>query len=379
MITKKILNKNASTEIQISAFIKAGIPSEYMFIIKPVNKRDTFEKQLENIISSFRTLKKDETPMAETVFVRIFLSDAVNQAELVNTYFKSSEYALSIVEQPPLNGSKISLWAYLQTDVEVKKLESNLFEVKHKDTTDLWSTLNTYNAEGSEKEMYHIFQNYIKQLKQEGCTLADNCIRTWLYVQNVDVNYTGVVKARNDIFDQENLTRDTHTIASTGIQGRDKDYNHRVLMDSYAVKGIKKEQIQYLYATEFLSSATVYGVRFERGTCVCYADRKHIFISGTASIDKNGYVLNVGDIRKQTLRMWENVEALLKEAEASFEDVAQISVYLRDISDYSVVKEMFDKKFPGTPYLILYASVCRPKWLIEMECMAIAPNDGFNS
>jgi len=372
MITKKILNKETSTEIQISSFLKAGRPSEYMFIIKPVNNKDTFEKQIENIISTFRILKKDEAPEAEIVFVRIFLSDAVNQAELVQSYFKSSEFAVSVVEQPPLNGSKISIWAYLQTDVEIKKIENHLYQIKHKNTTDFWSVLNTYDAKDSEKEMYHLFQNYIKQLKQEGCTLADNCIRTWLYVQNVDVNYTGVVKARNDIFDQENLTRDTHTIASTGIQGRDNDYHHRVLMDSYAVKGIKKEQIQYLYATEYISLTTIYGVRFERGTCVNYADRKHIFISGTASIDKNGDVLHVGDIRKQTLRMWKNVEALLNEAEASFDDVAQISVYLRDISDYSVVKEMFDKKFPGTPFLILYAPVCRPEWLIEMECMAIA-------
>ena len=375
MIIKKILNKETSTKIQISSFIKAGRPSEYMFIIKPVNNKYTFEKQLGNIISSYRMLKKEETPEAETVFVRAFLSDAVNQSKLVDACFESSDFAVSIVEQPPLGGSKISVLVYLQTDVKVKKLDNHLFQVKHKGTIDFWSTLNTYNAEDSEKEMYHLFQNYIKQLKQEGCTLAQNCIRTWLYVQNIDANYTGVVNARNDIFDQENLTCDTHAIASTGIQGRDKNYNHRVLMDSYAVKGIKKDQIQYLYATEYLSPTNIYGVRFERGTCINYTDRKHIFISGTASIDKKGNVLYLGDIKNQTLRMWKNVESLLNEAEASFDDVAQISVYLRDISDYSVVKEMFDKKFPATPYLILYAPVCRPEWLIEMECMAIAPNN----
>lgn len=373
MITRKILNKETSTEIQISSFIKAGMSSEYMFMIKPVNTKTTFEDQFKNIIGSFNILQKQETPEAKTVFVRIFLSDSVNQAELVQSYFKSSKFAVSVVEQPPLNGSKISLWAYLQTDVEIKKLGNHIFQVKHNDTTDFWSVLNTYNAKDSEKEMFHIFKSYINQLNKENCTLSDNCIRTWIYVQNVDVNYSGVVKARNDIFDEENLTRDTHTIASTGIQGRDKDYTHRVMMDSYAVKGLKKEQIKYLYAKEYLSPTNIYGVRFERGTCVSYSDRKHIFISGTASIDKNGDVLYVGDIRKQTLRMWKNVESLLNEAEVTFDDVAQILVYLRDVSDYSVVKEMFDKKFSGTPYLILYAPVCRPKWLIEMECMAIAP------
>ena len=43
----------------------------------------------------------------------------------------------------------------------------------------------------------------------------------------------------------------------------------------------------------------------------------------------------------------------------------------RDIADYAVVKEMFDKRFPDTPRVITLAPVCRPGWLVEMECMAV--------
>lgn len=46
---------------------------------------------------------------------------------------------------------------------------------------------------------------------EQGCKLADNCIRTWFFVQNVDVNYAGVVKARNEVFVTQNLT-EKHTI-----------------------------------------------------------------------------------------------------------------------------------------------------------------------
>ena len=79
----------------------------------------------------------------------------------------------------------------------------------------------------------------------------------------------------------------------------------------------------------------------------------------------------MGDIVRQTERMWENVQALLAEAETSFDDVAQIIVYLRDPADYATVKALFDKRFPLTPYVITLAPVCRPTWLIEMECLAI--------
>jgi enamine deaminase RidA (YjgF/YER057c/UK114 family) len=69
--------------------------------------------------------------------------------------------------------------------------------------------------------------------------------------------------------------------------------------------------------------------------------------------------------------MWENVEKLLEEGGMSYEDVMQIVVYLRDSSDYETVKQMFDKKFPNMPLVITLAPVCRPTWLIEMECIAV--------
>ena len=70
-------------------------------------------------------------------------------------------------------------------------------------------------------------------------------------------------------------------------------------------------------------------------------------------------------------RMWENVEALLKEAECTFDDLGHMIVYLRDIADYAVVKSMYDKCFPDTPKVFVHAPVCRPGWLIEMECMGV--------
>ena len=100
-------------------------------------------------------------------------------------------------------------------------------------------------------------------------------------------------------------------------------------------------------------------------------DRRQVLISGTASINNRGEVMYAGDVRRQTERMWENVEALLKEADCGFGDVGHIIVYLRDIADYAVVKEMFDKRFPDTPRVITLAPVCRPGWLVEMECMAV--------
>jgi enamine deaminase RidA (YjgF/YER057c/UK114 family) len=141
--------------------------------------------------------------------------------------------------------------------------------------------------------------------------------------------------------------------------------------------GFQPEQQHYLYALSHLNRTIEYGVTFERGTLMQYGDRNHVFISGTASIDNHGEVLHVGNVKQQTLRMWENVETLLAEGDMTYDDVMQIVVYLRDLADYKLVKQLFDEKFPYTPYVITLAPVCRPTWLIEMECMAVkkAHND----
>ena len=111
-----------------------------------------------------------------------------------------------------------------------------------------------------------------------------------------------------------------------------------------------------------------------------FGDRDHAFISGTASINNRGEVMHTGDIEKQTQRMWENVEALLQEGGMTMDNAAQLIVYLRDGADYEAVSRMFRQKYPAVPTVFTLAPVCRPAWLIEMECIAIKPakNDGFN-
>ena len=362
--------ENASAEI-FKYDADNGV-SEYHVMIHARCPEDTYEQQLNAVVNAYFALLEGEIRGAVAVFKRYFLSDAANQSDmLLALTTESSDCALSIVEQPPLNGTKIALWVYLQSGVQTRVLHNGLFEVRHGAYRHLWSG-NAFNrAANSEYQTRLLLNDYVMQLMEQGCRLADNCIRTWFFVQNVDVNYAGVVKARNEVFVTQNLTEKTHYISSTGIGGRHADPKVSVQMDAYAVDGIKPGQVHFLYAPTHLNPTYEYGVSFERGTYVDYGDRRQVFISGTASINNKGEVVHPGNIRRQTERMWENVEALLKEAGCTFADLGQMIVYLRDMADYAVVKEMYDKRFPATPKVFVHAPVCRPGWLIEMECMGV--------
>ena len=342
---------------------------EYHAMIHVVEKGMPYAKQLEAVMNAYNGLLS-QIPNARAVFKRYFLSDAANQADDV-IMADVTDCAKSIIQQAPLDGTKIALWVYLMTNIQTSITKSGLYEVSHGEFRHLFNASAHNLAANSEYQMRLLFNEYIMQLAEEGCTLSENCIRTWLFVNDIDLNYGGVVRARNQVFFTQGLTVHTHFISSTGIGGRQQDPNVLTQMDNYAIAGIKQEQIHYLYAPTHLNRTSDYGVSFERGTYIDYADRRHVFISGTASINNKGEIMFPKDIEKQTQRMIENVEVLLKEADCSFDEVGEMVVYLRDIADHDLVRNVFDTQFPGKPYIIVHAPVCRSGWLIEMECMAV--------
>ena len=368
---KKIIFDKTCAEIASFTTADSEV-AEHHVMIHVTDHRLPYSSQLKAVDDTLTQLVHGQLGGAKPVFKRYFLSDAYNQSgEVLSLELDYSDYALSVIQQSPLDGTKIALWVYLQTHVETRALPSGLYEVRHGRYRHLWNASAHNLAKNSEYQTRLLLNEYIMQLAQEGCRLADNCIRTWFFVNDVDNNYPGVVKARNQVFFTQDLTDDTHFIASTGIGGRQADPKVLSQMDNYAIDGLQPGQVSYLYAAHRLNRTSDYGVSFERGTRVDYGDRRHVFISGTASINNKGEIVHPGDVAAQTRHMWGNVEALLDEAGCTYDDVMQMIVYLRDIADYDTVRQLYDERFPHTPRVIVLAPVCRSGWLVEMECMAI--------
>lgn len=321
------------------------------------------------------------------IFRRIFVSDAMNQAALVRDSALFGEpacspVAVSIVQQPPLPGSKIALLAYhIESEAGVVKhrLSPKHLLVEKSGLTHLWSTrlcAGTYGSSPSAvTQTREVFNDLINVLSSQGGRLRDHCVRTWIYVKDVDVFYQGMVEGRREVFSQHGLTEDTHYIASTGIEGACAHRYDLVAMDAYSILGLAPGQMLYLNDLQRLCPTKDYNVTFERGTRIAYAERSHHFISGTASIDNAGRVVHPGDVLRQLDRALENVDGLLHFGSASLEDVMHLTVYLRDPTDFARVDSYLSERFPDLPTVIVHGAVCRPEWLIEVEGVAIVAND----
>lgn len=359
--------QSLSTVAEISSFVPAdGIP-EYHAIIRLTDTKHTTAEQFNRIEASIKLLQ-EYLQDSVLVWKRFFLSDAINQ----HAYIKHSEEktAVSIVQQPPLNETKVAVWLYFTAGVRLTKNAQETI-MSHSSYIHLYHT-QLHSSDGNETvQTERLFKHYIQMLAAKECTLEKHCRRTWVYMQNVDTHYAGMVAARKKCFEQEGLTSDTHYIASTGIEGKYISPDVLVFMDAYAVYGLKPEQTQYLYAPTHLNPTHQYGVTFERGTAIDYGDRRHIFISGTASINNRGEIEYPMNIKKQADRMFENIVTLLAEAESGMNDVVHLIVYLRNVDDYETAVSYLECNYPQIPHIIVLAPVCRPGWLIEAECMAI--------
>lgn len=369
MKTKKIYWEDLGVTAELSEYTPFGKIGEYHIMLHVEPRKELFEGQLKRIyLAEERIGQLEEMTDSVTILKRYFLSDSTNQQPLMK---KEPDCAISIIQQPPLDGSKIAVWIYIQKGSKVAN-ENGMIVSEHNGYRHLWKMGMHEHKGDSAWQTESLLISYEEVLQNFNANIADNCIRTWFFVRDVDTQYAGMVKARKMNFEEQGLTEHSHYIASTGIGGLPADTRALVQMGTYAVTGFEEAQERYLYAPTHLNPTYEYGVTFERGTLMEYGDRAHVFISGTASINNRGEVMHIGDIVKQTKRMWENVEKLLEEADTTFDDVMQIIVYLRDVADYQTVKEMFEERFPDTPYVITLAPVCRPTWLIEMECIAVA-------
>lgn len=361
-----------SASARLSAFAPARGIAEHHAMVECHDPLLPFAAQLQAMGQAAERLQ-GLLPSARPVFARFFVSDAANQGAQARELAQGWGCAVSVVQQPPLNGTKIALWIYYQEDMRVTPIGGGMAAAEHGAYRHLWLGGENVPGAGSHMATYQMLDTYARALERQGLSLEANCLRTWFFVRDVDVNYRGVVEGRNELFAEHGLTADTHFIASTGIGGLGASPEVSVLFDAYAVGGINPEQVKHLHAPNHLNPTHEYGVAFERGTAVDYGDRRHVFISGTASIDSHGQVVHPGDIARQTARMLENVAALLTDADCGWADVAHFIVYLRDTADCAVVSGIFDELLPQMPRVITLAPVCRPGWLVEVECMAIRP------
>ena len=297
MDKSKVFWEDLGVTAEISAFTPQDKIEEFHVMLHVKPRAELFDGQLKRIYEGEeRLLRLPQVMGADVILKRYFLSDSTNQQPLMK---QEADCSVSVIQQPPLDGSKVAVWLYLQKGSKVANV-NGVIVAEHNGYRHLWKMGMHEHKGDSAWQTESLLINYEETLQSFNATLADNCIRTWFFVRDVDTQYAGMVKARKENFAEQGLTERTHYISSTGIGGLPADTRALVQMGTYALTGFEPSQQRYLYAPTHLNPTYEYGVTFERGTVMEYGDRAHVFLSGTASINNKGEVVHVGNIVNRT-------------------------------------------------------------------------------
>ena len=231
-------------------------------------------------------------------------------------------------------------------------------------------TTNVYGAGGDAFEQaWEMFCAAERLLDQCGMGFRD-VVRTWIHLRDIDRDYDALNKARREFFRRCGIERRP---ASTGVQGIPFPDAHDFSMSLHAVKSARPLDVTGM-STPSLNEAWSYGVDFSRGLRLAEANKVTLYVSGTASIDEAGRTVHVGNFGAQVDRMLDNIESLLAQQGATFENLVSGVTYLRNPSDAPVLRSMYHQRgFHAFPCALVEASLCRPELLCEAEAVAMLP------
>ncbi len=99
-----------------------------------------------------------------------------------------------------------------------------------------------------------------------------------------------------------------------------------------------------------------------------------IFLSGQIPLDPSTQQLISGDVAAQTERVLQNLAGILKAAGSSLQQVVKTTVFLKNMSEFAAMNEVYGRYFTETPPARSTVEVARlPKdVLVEIDVIALA-------
>ena len=159
---------------QITTFTGKGGTTEYQVMLSVTDPMLSFEQQLQCLQQAYVSVVREElADDAVAVFRRYFLSDAANQADMVMAWeCEDASCALSVVQQPPLNGTKIALWIWFQTGITLDAGKGGLVGAMRNGYRQYWTGGASNRAANPEYQNRLLLYDYVMQLTEEYCKLA---------------------------------------------------------------------------------------------------------------------------------------------------------------------------------------------------------------
>lgn len=231
----------------------------------------------------------------------------------------------------------------------------------------------------TEQELASMYELAGEHLANNNFT-AQDVVRTWIYLDDIDHNYQQFNAMRNQYFEKNAIDYSPNSKmlpASTCIGGKtahDKTGCLDVLCIDRNHHELKIERLFNELQNEADGDAYLFKPAFARGVRIENAGCAEVQISGTASINERGETLHPNDAYSQITRTLQNIAKLLANAGMQFKDVCQSTCYFKNKEYYACfLKAMRDLCIDSFPCNYLVCDICRSDLLFELDGIAVKP------
>ena len=207
-------------------------------------------------------------------------------------------------------------------------------------------------------------------LRQAGMDFS-HVVRTWIYLASLLDWYAEFNTVRTAFFKKRGVF-DGLVPASTGI-GAANHAGAAIVTGLLAIRPKHKAVTIQAVPSPLQCPALNYRSSFSRAVELGFPDRRHLLISGTASIAADGTTLYQGDVDKQISRTMDVVNVILQSRGMRWEDLTRGIVYFRDGRDAPRFDAYCRKRhLPPLPLIVAdHVIVCRDDLLFEIEVDAV--------
>lgn len=238
------------------------------------------------------------------------------------------------------------------------------------------------------------FNQMISILGLEKMSMND-VVRQWNYIGDIleidsqYQNYQIFNEVRNEFYTAHRTLKSFPAATGIGMRlgGVVMDFNAVRLGERAAVFPVNNpHQLNaYEYGQDVLKGLAEKGKKqknppqFERALLLFRNGHGTLFISGTASI-RGQETIGAGDVKTQTLITIDNIRqladadrvcSLINDRRIYQIDYLFLRTYIRNKSDFGIVKEICNKHFPDVPAIYIQADICRDDLLVEIEAEAV--------
>ena len=338
--------------------------------------------------------------------VTVFLKHQKDREEcerLVSQHFGSHSPVVNYVFQPPGSGALVAMeaWGIGGRDIRIEHHEPHVMSVDYDSMRWIYcgGIHVPFGASGAHHQTNCALDATRRALESVGASFED-VVRTWFYLGDITAaegdnqRYQEMNRARTDFYSEICFGRflggghqlESGFPASTGIGMESKDLVIGcIAMQTQRrdVRLLTLENPQQTPAYTYHPRYSPKSPKFSRAMALVLGDYTTTWISGTASIVNSESVFT-GDIVRQTEQTIDNIERLIAPANyaghgapgagATLGDLAKVRVYIKRPEDYVRCKAVCQRRFGNIPAIYVFADVCRPELLVEIEGVAFSRN-----